>query len=86
MKVRVIGHLQCVIVVSLFAVRRHCATTPARCLRTEESDEMFRRRWRTLQSVDEMIGEIVQTLEELNQLDQTVIVYTADHGASTVAI
>lgn len=41
---------------------------------------MFRRRWRALQSVDEMIGEIIRTLEELNQLEQTFIVYTSDHG------
>ena len=42
---------------------------------------MFRRRLRALQSVDEMIGGIVQTLEELNELDRTFIVYTADHGS-----
>eukprot|EP01050_Picozoa_sp_SAG11_P010642 SAG11_NODE_1078_length_5963_cov_5.690825_3_plen_130_part_00 len=71
-----------VCMMSLVVVRWPCTITPARCLRTEESDEMFRRRWRALQSVDEMIGEIVQTLEELKQLDQTVIIYTADHGAS----
>ena len=59
---------------------RPFATLPC-CLQTEESDEMFRRRLRALQSVDEMIGGIVQTLEELNELDRTFIVYTADHGS-----
>eukprot|EP01045_Picozoa_sp_COSAG04_P008401 COSAG04_NODE_464_length_13939_cov_11.061922_9_plen_41_part_00 len=39
---------------------------------------MFRRRWRSLQSVDEMIGGIVQLLEETKQLENAVIVYSAD--------
>lgn len=43
-------------------------------------DETARARARTLQSVDEMVAELVDILEAEGQLDNTVIVYSSDHG------
>ena len=45
-----------------------------------ESDEMFRRRWRTLLSVDKLVGNLVATLERIGEIDRTYILYSADHG------
>lgn len=44
------------------------------------SDEVARARAQTLQSVDEMVADLIDTLESLGQLDNTVIVYSSDHG------
>lgn len=38
------------------------------------SDEMFRRRWRALKSVDDMVGGLVDMLRDVGELDRTVIV------------
>jgi len=43
-------------------------------------EEMIRRRAEMLLAVDEGIGRILATLEELGQLDSTVIVFTSDNG------
>lgn len=43
-------------------------------------DEVARARAQTLQSVDEMVAHLVDLLEAEGQLDNTVIVYSADHG------
>ena len=59
-------------------VRLVSSQPPLAALDERESDEMFRRRWRSLQSVDEMIGGIVQLLEETKQLENTYIIYSAD--------
>lgn len=53
---------------------------PLAPLDVDESDEMFRRRWRALQSVDDMVGSLVATLREMGEIDRTFMVYTADHG------
>jgi N-acetylglucosamine-6-sulfatase len=44
------------------------------------SDEMIRNQLRCLISVDEGVKRIFDALEETGQLDQTVIVFTSDHG------
>ena len=33
-----------------------------------------------LAAIDEMIGKLIQNLKETNQLDNTIIVFTSDHG------
>ena len=38
---------------------------PLSTLDAEESDEMFRRRWRTLISVDNLVGNLIDTLTEM---------------------
>jgi arylsulfatase A-like enzyme len=43
-------------------------------------DEHYRRRIRSLQAVDEMVGELVHTLEVTGALRSTVIVFTSDNG------
>mmetsp|Transcript_9881 Transcript_9881/g.10962 ORF Transcript_9881/g.10962 Transcript_9881/m.10962 type:complete len:511 (+) Transcript_9881:21-1553(+) len=46
----------------------------------KNSDLTYADRWRALQSVDDMVAEIVHTLEELGILDDTYIIYSSDHG------
>lgn len=46
----------------------------------ERVDEVARARAQTLQSVDEMVAHLIDVLEEKGELDNTVIVYSADHG------
>ena len=43
-------------------------------------DEVFRNRWRTLLSVDDMIEKIMNRLVELELLDNTFVILTSDHG------
>ena len=40
----------------------------------------FRKRLRSLQSVDEMVEKIVQSLQEADQLENTYIFFTSDNG------
>ncbi|KAL6078824.1 Glucosamine (N-acetyl)-6-sulfatase (Sanfilippo disease IIID), b, variant 2 [Balamuthia mandrillaris] len=44
------------------------------------TDELFRRRWQTLVSIDDLLRDIVILLSKYNQLDNTYILYTSDHG------
>ena len=43
-------------------------------------DEVFRNRWRTLLSVDDIVDEILQSLSDRNLLQKTVVIFTSDHG------
>jgi len=43
-------------------------------------DRLFAGRLRMLQAVDEMVANLVQTLEENGQLDNTYIIFTSDNG------
>jgi len=43
-------------------------------------DEVFRNRWRTLLSVDDLVDNIFNKLSETELLDNTVALYTSDHG------
>ncbi|KAK4499656.1 hypothetical protein PRZ48_010174 [Zasmidium cellare] len=43
-------------------------------------DEFYRARLRALQSVDELVEEVVKRLESKGLLDNTYIIYTADNG------
>lgn len=45
-----------------------------------ESDEAIRRQLRMLVDIDDGVGRILETLEELKILDKTFIVFTSDNG------
>lgn len=44
------------------------------------SDEKILNQLRTLQAVDESVGEMLKALEETGQLDRTVFIYSSDNG------
>jgi len=46
----------------------------------EAVDEVFRNRWRTLLSVDDLIEKVVHALKMYDLLDNTYILFTSDHG------
>ena len=46
----------------------------------EYNDEMHRARLRALQSVDDMIEELMAKLEDHGDLDNTYVIYTSDNG------
>eukprot|EP00054_Salpingoeca_dolichothecata_P020402 m.128621 g.128621 ORF g.128621 m.128621 type:complete len:506 (+) comp23599_c0_seq1:2-1519(+) len=48
--------------------------------RSAVTDWQYRRRLETLLTVDDMVAAFVDKLEATNQLDNTFIFYTADHG------
>ena len=43
-------------------------------------DEVFRNRWRTLLSVDDMIDKVMSRLNVLGLLHNTFVLLTSDHG------
>jgi N-acetylglucosamine-6-sulfatase len=43
-------------------------------------EEMVRSYWRTIQSVDDSVGRLYALLESQGQLDNTVFIFTSDHG------
>ena len=45
-----------------------------------EVDELFRNRWRTLISVDDITKAMVALLQKYNELDNTYFIWTSDHG------
>lgn len=57
------------------------ATTP---LITEQAADVisaiFRNRWRTLMSVDDVIADVIRSVDELGLLDSTYFFYSSDHG------
>ncbi|EED14631.1 arylsulfatase, putative [Talaromyces stipitatus ATCC 10500] len=46
----------------------------------EYNDHFYRQRLRALQGVDELVGAVVNRLEDSDQLDNTYIIYTSDNG------
>ena len=46
----------------------------------EMSDELFRNRWRTLLSVDDIMIAVVDAVDKHGQLDNTYFLWTSDHG------
>lgn len=45
-----------------------------------ELEELYRRRLRSMMAVDEMVGRLVETLEEQDALSNTYVFFTSDHG------
>lgn len=44
------------------------------------AEELWRKRQRSLQSVDDMVGNLTGALADTNQLDETYVVYASDNG------
>lgn len=51
---------------------------------TDEAAEVitgiFKNRWRCLMSVDDVIADVIATVEDIGQLETTYFFYTSDHG------
>jgi N-acetylglucosamine-6-sulfatase len=62
------------------ALQRQIANQPALGPSTGTPDETIRDRWRMLAAVDEGVGQLVDALAETHALDNTVFVFTSDHG------
>ncbi|NQT12000.1 MAG: sulfatase-like hydrolase/transferase, partial [Planctomycetes bacterium] len=62
------------------ALRRKIGDLPPLSPETGTSDTTILNRLRMLAAVDEGLGRMVKALEEGGQLDNTVLVFTSDHG------
>jgi len=62
------------------ALLRKIKGLPPLCRETGTSDETVRDRLRMLAAVDEGVGMLFQALEETGKLDDTLFVFTSDHG------
>jgi len=49
-------------------------------------DALYQDRLETLLSVDDLVGEVVTTLQTIGVLDNTYIFYNSDHGACMLLI
>ena len=54
--------------------------TPLRAELLDKVDDVFRNRWRTLLSVDDMVDKVMNRLDELGILEDTFVLLTSDHG------
>jgi arylsulfatase A-like enzyme len=62
------------------ALRRPMEGVPPLGPATGTSDETIRNRLRVLLAVDEGVGRILAALEQAGKLDETLVVFTSDHG------
>ena len=62
------------------ALQRKIDDLPPLSRATGTSDETILKRMRLLKAVDEGVGQIFTTLEQAGTLDQTLIVFSSDHG------
>jgi arylsulfatase A-like enzyme len=62
------------------ALERTISGLPPLGPKTATSDEVVLDRLRSLMAIEEGVGKILKALEETNQLDDTVIVFTSDNG------
>ncbi|MFH1299950.1 MAG: sulfatase [Planctomycetota bacterium] len=62
------------------ALQRSISGLPPLSRETGTSDEVIRDRLRMLAGIDDGVGMLCELLEKQNQLDQTVFVFTSDHG------
>jgi len=46
----------------------------------DASDTLFRKRWRTVLSVDDMIADIVAAVDSIGELNNTYFFFSSDHG------
>ncbi|XP_034977101.1 N-acetylglucosamine-6-sulfatase isoform X1 [Zootoca vivipara] len=59
------------------------AKTPMSNTSIEFLDNVYRERWQTLLSVDDMVEKVLDKLKSLRLLDSTYVFYTSDHGYHT---
>ncbi|XP_054480485.1 N-acetylglucosamine-6-sulfatase [Anoplopoma fimbria] len=59
------------------------AKTPMTNSSVQFLDDAFRKRWRTLLSVDDLVEKVVKSLEARAELDNTYIFFTSDNGYHT---
>ncbi|XP_076861011.1 N-acetylglucosamine-6-sulfatase [Brachyhypopomus gauderio] len=59
------------------------AKTPMANSSVELLDDAFRKRWRTLLSVDDLVEKIVKKLEVRGELENTYVIFTSDNGYHT---
>lgn len=62
------------------ALQRKLDTLPPLAPGTGTSDQEVRQRLEMLLAVDESLGNMVETLRTMGELDNTVIIFTSDHG------
>src|SRR5439155_475982 len=62
------------------ALTRRINDLPPLGPQTVTDDETIRNRLRMLAAVDEATGRIFKTLQDSNQLDNTLIIFTSDEG------
>lgn len=62
------------------ALMRNLEGVPPLSPQTGTDDETIRNRMRLLLSAEEGIGQILDTLKQSGQLDNTMIIFTSDHG------
>lgn len=62
------------------ALMRSLERLPPLSAETSTKEKTIRERAEMLMAVDEGLGTLITTLEELGQLDNTIIVFTSDHG------
>ena len=62
------------------ALMRKIGDLPPLGLETATTEQTIRERSEMLLAVDESIGKILETLKKSGELDNTVIVFTSDHG------
>jgi N-acetylglucosamine-6-sulfatase len=62
------------------ALKRRIEGLPPLSRETGTSDETVRDRLRMLAAVDEGVGQLFDALKDTGQLDDTVLVFTSDHG------
>ncbi len=62
------------------ALLRQIGNLPPLGPKTGTPDEGIRGRQRTLMAIEDGVGEIIKTLKETGQLDNTIIVFTSDNG------
>jgi N-acetylglucosamine-6-sulfatase len=62
------------------ALMRQIGNLPPLSQATGTTDEVVRDRLRMLMSVDEGVGQILSALEKTKQLDNTMVIFTSDHG------
>lgn len=62
------------------ALTRLVDGTPAVKVGGGSGDALIRNQIRCLQAVDEGVGQVLKTLQESNQLDNTLVIFTSDNG------
>jgi membrane-anchored protein YejM (alkaline phosphatase superfamily) len=64
----------------LFSILFFIFPAPITLNESLQIDELFRNRWRTLLSVDDLVGDLVATLADVGAIENTYIFFTSDHG------